>query len=54
MAAINNGAVLRRFIEDIDSKGDVEALSQYVHDDVALPADTSQMGLIPEPATVES
>ena len=44
MAAIDNAARLRRYIEEIDPRGDVDALPEYVQEDVALPADTTPRG----------
>ena len=49
MAAIDNAARLRRYIEEIDPRGDVDALPEYVQEDVALPADTTPRVPIAQP-----
>ena len=39
MTSNDHRANLRRFIEEIDPNADVDALPDYVHDDIVLPAD---------------
>src|SRR4051812_16711031 len=44
MGSSDNRALLRRFIEEIDPNADVDALPDYVHEDIELPADTMPNG----------
>jgi len=39
-----NAAKLRRFLEEVDPSHDVDALPEYLHDDVVLPADILPSG----------
>jgi predicted ester cyclase len=40
----DNSTVLRRYIEEIDPKGEIDALPAYVQADVVLPEDTTPHG----------